>query len=500
PLQRQSLDSFQKAYNEKTKSSKAQTQAARSFMADPRVVTGFKPVIKEMIYPILVNKSKGSELWDIDGNHYVDMLNGFGSNFFGYSPDFITKALKEQIDSGYELGPQHPLAIEASALATELTGWDRVAWCNTGSEAVLGAMRIARTVTGRTRIASFTGSYHGINDEVIIRGTKQLRPLAAAPGIMTAAVQNMLVLDYGTDEALKILREQCKDLAAILVEPVQSRRPEFRPIEFLKELRKITEEHGTLLIFDEVITGFRYHPGGFAASVGIQPDLGTYGKVVGGGMPIGMIGGKRQFIDALDGGHWNFGDSSIPEVGVTYFAGTFVRHPLALAAAVATMQKLKADGPALQDSVNKKADRYCSALNAIFKKYDAPYFYANFGSLMKLKINDDAKGYPELLATWLRNKGVHIWDSFPTFITCAHTDEQIDWVIKQFEDSIREMQMGGLLGEVSQAQTAQYYTDFGMKVAPAHPQAKLGVDESGQAAWFIPDPDRPGKFKQIVVD
>lgn len=195
PVQKASIEAFQRAYNAKTKSSKQRTQDARKMMSDPRVVTGFKPVLKEMIYPILVNRSKGSEIWDIDGNRYIDMLNGFGSNFFGYSPDFIVRAMKEQLDTGYELGPQHPLALEASALATELTGLDRVAWCNTGSEAVLGAMRIARTVTGRTKIASFTGSYHGINDEVIIRGTKQLRPLAAAPGIMPAAVQNMLVLD-----------------------------------------------------------------------------------------------------------------------------------------------------------------------------------------------------------------------------------------------------------------------------------------------------------------
>ena len=500
PIQKASIEAFQKAYNEKTKSSKQRTQDARKMMADPRVVTGFKPVLKEMIYPILVNRSKGSEIWDVDGNRYIDMLNGFGSNFFGYSPDFIIKAMKEQLDTGYELGPQHPLALEASALATELTGHDRVAWCNTGSEAVLGAMRIARTVTGRTKIASFTGSYHGINDEVIIRGTKQLRPLAAAPGIMPAAVQNMLVLDYGTDEALAILREQCKDLAAILVEPAQSRRPEFRPLEFLKELRQITKENGTVLIFDEVITGFRYHPAGFQGAMGIEADVSTYGKVVGGGMPIGMIGGKREFMDALDGGHWNFGDQSIPEVGVTYFAGTFVRHPLTLSAAVAAMKRMKEMGPALQDGINRKADRFCADLNQVFRRMDAPFHYANFGSLMKLKITDESRGYPELLACWLRNKGVHIWDGFPTFITCSHTDEQLSWVVEQFVDAIREMQTGGLLGEITKAQTAQYFTDFGMKVAPNHPQAKLGVDEMGQAAWFIPDPDRPGKFKQLIVE
>jgi amino acid adenylation domain-containing protein len=496
-LQKENLETFRAAYNAKTKSSKSRTQASRSYMADPRVVTGFKPALKEMIYPILIERSKGVELWDIDGNRYVDMLNGFGSNFFGYSPEFITEALKKQIDEGYELGPQHPLALEASALAAELTGFDRVAWCNTGSEAVLGAMRIARTVTGRMRIASFTGSYHGINDEVILRGSKSLKSFAAAPGIMNAAVQNMLVLDYGTEESLKILRENCHDLAAVLIEPAQSRRPDFRPLEFLREVRRITEQHGTVLIFDEVITGFRYHSGGFQTALGIRADIGTYGKVVGGGMPIGMIAGKRKFMDALDGGHWQYGDQSIPEVGVTYFAGTFVRHPMALAAATATMRRLKQAGPALHEALNAKADRFCAELNRAFKRLDAPYEYTNFGTLMKLKVTDESRGYPELLATWLRHKGVHIWDGFPTFITCAHTDEQLSWVTQQFIDAIQEMKRGGLLGE---NKAGVFYTDSGAKLAPNHPQAKLGVDDQGQAAWFVPDADRPGHYKQLVIE
>lgn len=487
--QQEAIEAFRKAYNEKTKTSKARTQEARSFMADPRVVTGFKPALKETIYPILVNKSKGAEVWDIDGNKYVDMLNGFGSSFFGWSPEFITKELKAQIDDGYELGPQHPLALEASKLAQELTGFDRVAWCNTGSEAVLGAMRIARTVTGRTRIASFTGSYHGINDEVILRGSKSLKTFAAAPGIMSASVQNMLVLDYGTEESLKILRENCKDLAAVLVEPAQSRRPDFRPLEFLKEVRKITEENGTVLIFDEVITGFRYHSGGFQTAMGIRADIGTYGKVVGGGMPIGMIAGKRKFMDALDGGHWQYGDQSIPEVGVTYFAGTFVRHPLALRAAVATMRKLKEMGPELHLELNRKADKYCADLNATFKKLDAPYEYANFGSLMKLKVADESSGYPELLCTMLRHKGVHIWDGFPTFVTTAHTQEQLDWVVSQFALVIGEMKKSGLLGEIK----AESPTET--KDAPAG--ARLGRTPDGRAAWYVADPENPGQFKML---
>ena len=323
-------------------------------MADPRVVNGFRPLIKEMIYQIVIERSRGSRLWDIDGNEYVDVLNGFGMNLFGWQPDFIRAAIHEQIDRGYEIGPQHALAGEVAELFCEVTGFDRAAFCNTGSEAVMGTMRIARTVTGRSLIAIFTGAYHGIFDEVIVRGTRKLRSMPAAPGIMPSASQNVLVLDYGTPESLEILRQRAGELAAIVVEPVQSRRPDFQPVEFLRELRALTEASGALLIFDEVVTGFRAHPRGAQGLFGIQADLASYGKVVGGGFPIGVIAGKRAFMDALDGGDWEYGDDSIPTVGVTYFAGTFVRHPLALAAAHAALEHMRDAGPALQDRLNAR--------------------------------------------------------------------------------------------------------------------------------------------------
>ncbi|MBC8155098.1 MAG: aminotransferase class III-fold pyridoxal phosphate-dependent enzyme, partial [Bacteroidetes bacterium] len=270
-------------YNRKTAASKAYSQQHRAYMADPRVVSGFKPLTKELVYPIVVNRSKGSRLWDLDGNEYIDILNGFGSTMLGYQPDVIKNALHDQVENGYEVGPQHELAGEVSRMVCEFTGFDRAALCSTGSEAVLGAMRIARATTGRSLIVAFTGSYHGIMDEVLVRGTKKLKSYPAASGIMPESVQNMLILDYGTDESLRIIKERAHELAAVLVEPVQSRRPEFRPIEFLKEVRTITEAAGTVLIFDEVITGFRMHPGGAQALFGIKADVASYGKVVGGG-------------------------------------------------------------------------------------------------------------------------------------------------------------------------------------------------------------------------
>jgi amino acid adenylation domain-containing protein len=187
------LDDFTINYTLKTKSSKQYTQLHRAHLADPRVVTGFKPNLKELVYQIVVDRSKDAYVWDLDNNKYVDILNGFGSNMFGHSPDFIKQAISKQLDEGYELGPQHPLAGEVAKLICEFTTFDRVAICNTGSEAVLGCMRMARTVTGKNLIVTFNGAYHGINDEIIVRGSRSLKSYPASAGIPDESVQNVLV-------------------------------------------------------------------------------------------------------------------------------------------------------------------------------------------------------------------------------------------------------------------------------------------------------------------
>ncbi|WP_317168123.1 aminotransferase class III-fold pyridoxal phosphate-dependent enzyme [Spirosoma taeanense] len=496
PDQQLFLRQLTQRYNQKTRNSKAYTQQHRSHMADPRVVTGFKPVTKELVYPIVVNKSKGSRLWDIDGNEYLDTLNGFGSNMFGHQPDFIQEALHRQIDAGYEVGPQHELAGEVCKLIQEFTGFDRIALCNTGSEAVLGAMRIARTITGRSLIVAFSGSYHGIVDEVIVRGTKKRKTVPAAPGIMPEVVQNMLILDYGTEETLQIIKERASELAAVIVEPVQSRRPEFRPISFLQELRTVTAEAGTALVFDEVITGFRMHPGGAQALFGIKADLATYGKVVGGGMPIGVIAGKKGFMDALDGGHWQYGDASTPEVGVTYFAGTFVRHPLALAAAKASLIHLKKQGPALQQRLTSLTERLAMTINAEMTRRQIPLTVVQFGSLWKLKYTEEIP-YGEILFTLLREKGIHIWDGFPCFVTEAYTDADIDCIIKLLSESIDELMQGGFMINRPGAAAGTLTDSFPMYAEPPVPGARLGRDKQGNPGWFIVNPDQPGNYLQV---
>lgn len=494
--QKEFLENLTERYNNKTAKSKDYTNESRPYMADPRVVSGFKPATKELVYPIVINKSKGSKLWDLDGNEYIDALNGFGSNMLGHQPDAIKDALHQQIEKGYEVGPQHELAASVSKLICEFTGFDRAALCSTGSEAVLGCVRIARTVTGRSLIVAFTGSYHGIIDEVLVRGTKKLKSFPAAAGIMPEAVQNILVLDYGTTESLAIIKERGDEIAAVLVETIQSRRPEFVPIEFLKELRSITKENGTVLIFDEVITGFRFHPGGAQAIFGIKADLAAYGKVVGAGMPIGVIAGDRNLMDALDGGNWQYGDTSIPEVGVTYFAGTFVRHPLALVSAFASLTYMKEQGPDLQKKVNEKGVYLSKALNDAFEKRQLPIYVANYGSLWKVKYHTELP-YSELMFVLLREKGIHIIDGFPCFMTEATSDADIEKMIGAFIESMDEMIAIGFFPSIK---SESQFDPKAIVIDGNNPPiagARLGKDQFGNPAWFVQDPENETKYLQL---
>ena len=301
-------------------------------------MSGFNAQWKELIYPLVVDRAAGAYLWDKDGNRYVDILNGFGAILYGHSPEFIVEAVREQLDLGFPIGPQTELVGDCSELIRELTGVERVTFCNTGSEAVMGAMRIARTVTGRNLVVLFAGDYHGSFDEVLVKAVGDHRSMPVAPGIPRESVANVLVLEYGSPASLEIIRQRAEEIAAVLVEPVQSRHPELRPLEFLREVRRITEQSGAALIFDEVVTGFRTDPGGMQAVYGIRADLATYGKVVAGGLPVGVLAGSAAYMDALDGGQWQFGDDSYPQAGVTFYAGTFMRHPLAMAAVKASLR------------------------------------------------------------------------------------------------------------------------------------------------------------------
>ncbi|UJP66881.1 type I polyketide synthase [Mongoliitalea daihaiensis] len=490
------IHNFQKRFNEKTKGSKAYTQEHRPYMADPRVVSGFKPAIKEITYSLVVNKSKGKYLWDVDGNQYLDALNGFGSVFLGHNPDFIKNAIIDQLEKGYEIGPQHELSGVVSKMIQEVLGHDRVALCNTGSEAVLGAVRMARTVTGRSLVISFNGSYHGIFDEVIVRSLPNGKSYPAAAGIMPESVHNIMVLEYGTPESLEIIRQRKDDIAAVLVEPVQSRSPEFVPIEFLKEVRTICNESGSALIFDEVITGFRMGMQGVQGLMGIKADIASYGKVVGGGISIGVMAGSSRFMDALDGGFWQYGDDSVPEAGVTYFAGTFVRHPLALASTKASVEYLIKDNGAIQRRLNDYTTHLMKRLNQVFEHYNLPMYTVNFGSLWLTKYKEELP-QSELIFALMREKGIHIYENFPCFLTEPYETSDLDRIVQSFQDSIQELVAHGFfadyVGELKEKRSNPF------EQAPI-PGAELGLDSHGKPAWFKKDTTQSGTFYKIDVN
>ncbi|BHH86269.1 amino acid adenylation domain-containing protein [Desulforhopalus sp. 52FAK] len=479
------------AYQQKFAASKHYTQENRKHFADPRTVSGFNPEWKEIIFPIVVHKSKGSKIWDIDGNELIDTSNGFGPIFFGHSPDFVTEAVKKQIDEGVETGPQSPLAGEVARLFCELTGNERCSFASTGSEAVIGAIRLARTVTGRDKVVMFEGSYHGIFDEVINRPGKNHQALPAAPGIAREMTSNMLVLPWGDPESLEIIKEKGTELAAVLIEPVQSRHPDFHSPEYLKKIREITEESGAAMILDEVVTGFRTHPGGIRKLFDIDADLATYGKVIGGGYPIGIIGGKAKFMDALDGGYWEYGNDSIPECGVTFFAGTFVRHPVALAAAKAVLDRIKADGGKLYKQLEDNTSQMAEEAKSFITQLNCDVKFEYFKSIFYFAVPANAH-WGHLLFILMTFEGIHTQQFRPNFLTTAHSTEDISAILSAFKKSLAQLVAHGLIdGDMVAAKK------FLKTKADIPAGARLGKNTRGEPAYFIEDPKKSGEYIEV---
>jgi amino acid adenylation domain-containing protein len=460
------LGDFIGRYNARTPLSKAYTQRHRSHFADPRAVSGFKQVWKEMVYPIVADRSAGAQLWDIDGNEWTDVTMSYGAAMLGHQPRFVVEAISGQLALGMEIGPTSPLAGEVAALLCELTGMERATFCNTGSEAVSGALRIARTVTGRPRIVYFSQSYHGIAEEVLGRASGA-GALPVAPGIQPEMLANALILDYNDPRSLEIIAANAESIAAVLVEPVQSRRPGLQPREFLHELRALTARHGIALIFDEIITGFRCHPGGAQAYFGVRADIATYGKVIGGGLPIGAIAGRAEYMNALDGGAWSFGDDSFPDAAVTFFAGTFMRHPLAMAAARAVLLHLKKEGPALQRTLAERTGRMLGEVNGLLG--GSPFSASHFASNWLLHAAPEF-GYSGLLYALLRHRGIHIWEGRPCFVSAAHEDADIARIVSAFAESAAELEGEGFF---ERAATAPVVAASGERIPLTESQREL---------------------------
>ncbi len=447
PAQKTFVDELARRYAARTPGSKALADRTRHTLADWKNTLSFRYTLKEMMYPIVAATSHGSHFTDIDGNDFLDVTMGCGIALLGHAPDCVTRAVHAQVDASFAIGPQTPLAAEVAERFARITGLERVTFCNTGAEAVMMAVRIARAVTGRNKIVIFNGAYHGTWDGVLgVEHEGHVHPIAA--GIPQGMVDDLVILNYGTDEALAALREQQDDIAAVLVEPVQSRRPGFHPAEFLKQLRTITEQSGAALIFDEMITGFRILPGGGQAYYGIKADLATYGKIVGGGLPLSVVAGSARFMDVVDGGDWRYGDDSKPESDVIYFGGTYVKHPLALAAAKASLEYIESIGLQAYEELNQRTKRMVDTINAWFASEAVPLNIAHFGSLFRI---DGTGRYSsimqpvelDLFFLLLNLRSIYVWERRICFLSFAHTDAEVDRLIECMKEAVLELRAAG---------------------------------------------------------
>jgi glutamate-1-semialdehyde aminotransferase/3-oxoacyl-(acyl-carrier-protein) synthase/acyl carrier protein len=453
PVSKQSeifIADFVKRFAERTKGSKAHTQKFRAKLADNRLSAGFRPNLKEMIYTIVFRSGKGARFVDVDGNEYVDLSMGFGVNLFGHGPGFIEERIEAQRKLGYCVGPQAELAGIVAEKACRVLGKDRIVFLNSGTEAVMTALRLARAVTGRQEIVIFEGSYHGHADVVLARTSADGRSVPVAPGVPVSLVDGITVLSYGTPEAIDYIRKNGARIAGVLVEPVQSRFPELQPKDFLKELRNLTNQSGTALIFDEVIFGLRASPSGAQGLFDIEPDLSVYGKILGGGLPMGAVAGHSRFLNPIDGGFWSFGDESYPSAEMTFFAGTFCKHPLAMAATDAVLNEFLKNGNAITKALNERTKRFCGELEEILSP--GGIRVNQFSSLFRLKSTSNL----DLFYAHLNHKGVYVWEGRNMFLSTAHSDQDLEFVLRAASESLKELQDAGFfrLASVREAKSA----------------------------------------------
>lgn len=445
--QQKYLNQFIAQYTAQTRQSKSQTQQNRLVHANNRNVSGYRSYWKELVYPIMAVQSNGSKIRDVDGNEYIDLTMGFGVNLLGHNPDFIVNTMLSSVNvSPPPVGPMSNKAGKVAALISEMTFTERVAFYNSGTEAIMVALRIARAATGRSKVVIFSGSYHGTFDGILAVADPEDsygRALPMAPGIIESMMEDVIILNYNSPVSLEIIKEHTHELAAVLVEPIQSRRPDLQPIAFLKQLRTLTEEAGVALIFDEVITGFRIHPGGAQAWLDIQADIVTYGKIAGGGLPIGIVAGKAKYLDVIDGGYWSFNDQSDPPFAEkkTFVGGTFCTHPLTMDVAYATLRYINEQGQPLYTSLNEKTATMVNRLNTFFKENNVSIQMVHFGSLFRFVSYSDL----ELFFYHLIHKKLYIWEGRNCFLSTAHSDEDIEFIIQAVKETVADLTRGGFM-------------------------------------------------------
>jgi glutamate-1-semialdehyde aminotransferase/acyl carrier protein len=402
----------------------------RPYLCDNRNISGFSAPYKDTIHPIVAKEGLGSHFTDLDGNRLIDVAGGFGPILFGHNPSAVRDAISKMMtDNAFVLGCEHEVVGECSEKFCQVTGNERVTWVNTGTEATTLAMRLCKLHTGKKKVVMFLGSYHGHFDGFLGMPSSLATPdqcFATAPGIARGFVEDLVVLEYDAVESLEWIDEHSGEIAGVFCETVHNRNPAVVPKAFLQKLRALASARGMVLVFDEVVTGFRIGPGGSQQQLGIRADLVTYGKALGGGMPVGALGGRAEVMAGVDGGVWRYGDASAPEGRRTYFAGTMCKHPLVMTAVRAVLDQILEHGDVLYTALNATIARLASSVNSWWAEQQLDLRVDHYGSQFKFMV-------PPQVATaffqTLKMNGVYTWEGRTCFLYTTHTKEDADRIV-----------------------------------------------------------------------
>lgn len=384
--------------------------------------------------PVYIAKGEGSRIFDVDGNSYIDYIGSWGPLILGHAHPRVLAAITEVAALGTSFGAPTERETEMAKLVCEIvSSVEVVRMVNSGTEATMSALRLARGYTKRNKIMKFEGCYHGHADSLLIKAGSGVATLGLpdSPGVPEGTAHNTITVPYNDLESVKLAFETFgDDLAAVIVEPIGGNMGVVPPQPgFLEGLREITEKHGTLLIFDEVMTGFRVALGGAQELYGITPDLTTMGKVIGGGLPVGAYGGKREIMQ------------QVAPAGPIYQAGTLSGNPLAMAAGLTTLQELSK--PGAYERLEKMSARLAEGLVDNAKKLGIPHTLNRVGSMVCLfftetpVINYETAKTSDLerfsaYFSYLLEEGIMIPPSQfeGMFVSLAHTDEDIERTIE----------------------------------------------------------------------
>lgn len=400
----------------------------------------------EMPHPIFLDSGDGCRVIDADGNSYIDTSVGFGLHMLGHRHPVIRDAIVERTDKGWMFGIHTTAQMKLAELLKEASPCgERVVFCNTGTEATFYAMRAARGFTGREHIALFDGCYHGAHDYGMVVAQpgsppEALGKLPMGRGVPHAITELMVMLPYRHRAAFDIIRARKADLAAVIIEGVQSSNPQAEAGEFLRELAAVCRASGVLLIIDEVITGFRVRYEGAQGLFGVTADLATYGKTLGGGMPVGAITGRADVMNVFTG----LG----AERGI-FSGGTFSGNPLTMAAGTAMIAYLKAH-PEIYPRINGEGDRLAAAINSYCKDRQLPVQMKNVGSMFHLffqrepvasarDIRADQNVAEKAFYLHALNRGVLVPGTQRAFLCAAHESRDVDMLIDVFQASLADV-------------------------------------------------------------